>query len=172
MDMDNSTKVLYKVSVNFSHSIIWLCVLCVTFAVFYFAMPPLIELFSGDFIFPFIAEMSAISFAIGIALPILLLVIKLKIQIREDGIYLKVVPFNISYSKISWQELENYEPYEYIQNEVNKLSIKYTILGKSYGLGGKRGLKLQLVNGGAVYIESRRPEKIIEMINVAKNKNS
>ena len=170
--MENSTKILYRTAVSFSHSIIWLGVLCVTFAAFYFALPPLIELFSGDFIFPFIAEISAISFAIGLALPILLLVIKLKVQIREDGIYLKIIPFQFSYRKISWNDLENYVAYEYTQHKANKLGIKYTILGKSYGLGGKRGIQLQLVNGDSIYIESQRSSKIIEMINTAKDKNS
>ena len=166
--MEESTKILYRTASSFSHSIVWLAVLCVTFAAFYFALPPLIELFSGDFIFPFIAETSAIFFAIGLALPILLLVIKLKVQIREDGIYLKIVPFYFSYRKISWNDLLKYELYQYTEKEVNKLGIRYTILGKSYGLGGKHGLKLDLVNCNTIYIESLRSEKIIEMIKTAR----
>jgi len=169
--MEDSTKILYRTASSFSHSIIWLGVLCVTFAAFYFAMPPLIELFSGDFIFPFIVEVSAISFAVGLALPILLLVIKLKVQIREDGVYLKIIPFHFSYRKILWNDISNYELYEHGQKEVNKLGIIYAILGKSYSLGGKHGLKLDLETGKTIYIESRRSEKIIEMIKTAKSKN-
>jgi hypothetical protein len=169
--MKESSKVLYIGAVSFSHSLVWLGVLCVTFGAFYFALPPLIELFGGDFVFPFIAEVSAISFAIGLALPILLLVIKLKIQIREDGIYLKVIPFQISYRKISWNNLVNYEYYEHTQKEDNKLGIRYTIAGKAYGLGGRRGIKLELANGETIFIESRRPEKIIEIIKTVHNKN-
>lgn len=169
--MNESTKTLYQATVNFSHSLVWLGVMCVTFGAFYFALPPLIELFGGDFVFPFIAEVSAITFAIGIILPVLLLVMKLKIQVRQDGIYLKIIPFHLSYRKISWDDLANYEPYEYGQKETNELSVRYTIAGKSYGLGGRRGLKLELANGKRVFIESRKPEKIIEVIKTVSNKN-
>lgn len=169
--MRETPKILYRGAVSFSHSLIWLGVMCVTFGAFYFALPPLIELFSGDFVFPFIAEISAITFAIGLALPILLLVIKLKIQIRDDGIYLKIIPFSLSFRKIPWNDLANYSSYEQIQNQTNKLGIRYTISGKSYGLGGRRGLQLELRNDGMVYIESRKPEKIIEIIKSVNNKN-
>jgi hypothetical protein len=170
--MNHTTKILYKGAVNFSHSLVWLGVMGVTFGAFYFAFPPLIELFGGNFVLPFMAEISAISFAIGLALPILLLVIKLKIQVREDGIYLKIIPFQYSYRKIPWNDLTNYEPYEHTQKEVNKLGIRYTIVGKAYGLGGRRGIKLELAIGETVFIESRRPEKIIETIKTVNNKNS
>jgi len=169
--MKETPKVLYRGAVSFSHSLIWLGVLCVTFGAFYFALPPLIELFGGDFVFPFIAEISAISFTIGLALPILLLVIKLKIQIREDGIYLKIIPFKLSFRKISWNNLATYSSYEHTPKDVNKLGIRYTISGKSYGLGGRRGLQLELTNGETVFIESRKPEKIIEIIKSVSSKN-
>jgi hypothetical protein len=169
--MNDTTKVLYMGAVSFSHTLVWLGVMCVTFGAFYFALPPLIELFGGDFVFPSIAEISAISFATGLALPILLLVIKLKIQIREDGIYLKIIPFQLSYRKIPWNNLANYESYEYNQKEVNNLSIRHTIAGKAYGLGGRRGIKLELGNGETLFIESRRPEKIIQIIKTINNKN-
>lgn len=162
--MNESTKILYRVGVNFSQSLIWLCALCVTFGAIYFALPPLIELFGGEFVFPFIAEVSAIVFAMGIFLPVLLLVIKLKIQIRENGIYFRIVPFHLSYRRILWADLANYEVYKRIQKETNKLGIMNTIKGKSYGLGGNQGIELDLVNGSKIFIESRRPEKIIEMI--------
>lgn len=169
--MKETSKVLYRGAVSFSHSLIWLGVMCVTFGAFYFALPPLIELFGGDFVFPFIAEISAISFAIGLALPILLLVIKLKIQVREDGIYLKIIPFKLSFRKISWNDLTTYRTYEHTQKDANKLGIRYTISGKSYGLGGRRGLQLELTNGETVFIESRKPEKIIEIIKSVNSKN-
>jgi len=169
--MKETSKILYRGAVSFSHSLIWLGVMCVTFGAFYFALPPLIELFSGDFVFPFIAEISAISFAIGLALPILLLVIKLKIQIWEDGIYLKIIPFNLSYRKISWNDLATYKSYEHNQKETNKLGIRYTISGKSYGLGGRRGLQLDLTNGETIFVESRKPEKIIEIIKSVSSRN-
>jgi hypothetical protein len=168
--MNDSTKILYRGAISFSHSLIWIGVMCVTFGAFYFALPPLIELFGGDFVFPFIAEVSAITFAIGIILPVLLLAMKLKIQIRQDGIYLKIFPFHLSYRRISWDDLANYGSYEHQEKKTNKLGIRYTITGKSYGLGGRRGIMLELVNGGKVYIESRRPEKIIEVIKTVNNK--
>lgn len=168
--MKEAGNVLYRGAVNFSHSLIWLGVLCVTFAGIYFALPPLIEVSGGDFVFPTVVEISAISFTIGLALPILLLVIKLKIQIQQDGIYLRIIPFQLSYRKIPWDGLVNYESYEHHQKEVNRLGIRDTIAGKAYALGGQRAIKLVFANGKTVFIESRRPEKIIEVIKAINNK--
>ncbi|MGI0069539.1 MAG: hypothetical protein ACREAN_04705, partial [Nitrosopumilaceae archaeon] len=66
--------------------------------------------------------------------------------------------------------LTNYESYEHTQKEINKLGIRYTIVGKAYGLGGRRGVKLELANGETIFIESRKPEKIIETIKTVNNK--
>jgi hypothetical protein len=164
--------ILYQGAVNFSHSLIWIAALCVTFGAIYFALPPLIELFGGDFVFPSVVDISAISFAIGIILPILLLTIKLKIQIRKDGIYLKIIPFHVSYKKIQWDGLVNYEPYRSSPKEVNRLGIKDTFAGKSYALGGRLGIKLEFANGKTIFIESRRPEKIIDVIQTINKKNN
>jgi hypothetical protein len=170
--MKNGEDILYKGVVTFSHSMIWLCALCITFGAIYFALPPLIELMGGNFVFPTIVDMSAISFAIGISLPILLLAIKLEIQIQKDGIYVKIIPFHFSSRRIPWNGLVNYESYESSQKGINRMSIRETIAGRSYGLGGKRGVKLEFSNGKIIFIESRRPEKIIEIIKTIANKNS
>jgi glyoxylase-like metal-dependent hydrolase (beta-lactamase superfamily II) len=170
--MGNEENILYRGTITFTHSVIWLCVLCITFGAIYFALPPLIELFGGDFVFPTIVGISSISFAIGISLPILLLAIKLKIKIRKDGIHLKIVPFHFSYRRISWDDLVNYSSYEVNQKEINRMGIRETIAGRSYSLGGKRGIKLEFADGKMIFIESRRPEKIIEAIKTVVNKHN
>lgn len=168
--MKQRENVLYQEAANFSHSLIWIGVLCMTFGAIYFALPPLIEVSAGDFVFPSIVAIAAISFAIGLALPILLLAIKLKTQIRKDGIYLKIIPFQFSYRKIPLDDLVNCERYEYSQKAVNRLGIRNTIAGKGYALGGKRGIKLEFANGKTVFVESRRPEKIIGVIKTINKK--
>lgn len=170
--MRNEEDILYRGVVTFTHTIIWLCMLCVTFGTIYFALPPLIELFGGDFVFPTIVDISSISFATGISLPILLLSIKLKIQIRKDGIYLRIVPFHFSYRRIPWNGLVNYSSYEVGQKESNRMGMRETIAGRSYGLGGKRGIKLEFADGKTIFIESRRPEKIIGAIKTVVSKNN
>lgn len=170
--MKKTEGVLYQGTINFSHSLIWIGVLCVTFGSIYFALPPLIELFGGDFVFPSIVNISAISFAIGISLPILLLVINLKIQVKQDGIYLKIIPFQLSYRKIPWDGLVNYESYQAGQKGQNRLGIRDTIAGRSYALGGRRAIKLEFANGKTIFIESRRPDKLIEIISTIKKNNN
>jgi len=162
--MKQVENVLYQGAVNFSHSLIWICILCITFSAIYFALPPLIEVSAGDFVFPSIVAISAISFAIGLALPILLLAIKLRIQVRKDGIYLKIIPFQFSYRRIPFDDLVNCERYEYSQKDVNGLGLRNTIAGSAYALGGKRGIKLEFANRKKLFVESRRPEKIIDVI--------
>jgi hypothetical protein len=114
---------------------------------------------------------SSIFLAIGFILPVLLLTIKLRIQVRDDGLYIRVIPFQSSFKKISLADLKNCEPYEQKEKEENKLGLRYAISKKAYSLGGKRGIKLEFKNGQTIMLESKRQEKIIQAIKNVSNKN-
>ena len=169
--MESPKNILYREAQTFSHSLIWLVVLCITFGSVYFALPPLFELTGDRVPTTAVVVASSIFLAIGFILPVLLLTIKLRIQVRDDGLYVKVIPFQSSFKKISLADLKNCEPYEQRGKEENQLGLRYAISKKAYSLGGKRGIKLEFKNGQTILLESKRQEKIIQAIKNVSNKN-
>ena len=170
-EMESPANILYREAQTFSHSLVWLAVLCITFSSVYFALPPLFELTGDKPPTTVIVVASSIFLTMGFILPVLLLAIKLRIQVRDDGLYIRVIPFQSSFKKISLADLQNCEPYEQKEKEENKLGLRYAISKKAYSLGGKRGIKLEFKNGQTIMIESKRQEKIIQAIKNASNKN-
>ncbi|MDE1763574.1 MAG: hypothetical protein KGH88_04930 [Thaumarchaeota archaeon] len=167
MDKD----ILYREAHLFSHSVTWLVVICITFCSVYFALPPLFSIESDMAPTQLVVVASSVFLAVGFIFPVLLLTIKLRIQVRNDGLYVKVTPFQLLFKKISLAGLQNCEPYVPTEREKNKLGLKYAISKKAYSLGGKRGLRLEFKDGRVVLLESKRPEKIIQAINAASKTN-
>lgn len=170
--MESPTNILYREAQTFSHSLVWLVVLCITFSSVYFALPLIFEMTGDRSPTTPIVIASSIFLAIGFILPVLLLAIKLRTQVRDDGLYIRVVPFQSSFKKISLEDLQNCEPYEKREKEENKLGLMYAISKKAYSLGGKRGIKLEFKNGQTILLESKRQEKIIQAIKDASKKIS
>ncbi|MDE1727362.1 MAG: hypothetical protein KGH89_08905 [Thaumarchaeota archaeon] len=170
--MENTENILYREAQTFSHSSVWLVVLCITFSSVYFGLPQLFEIAGDRSPTTTIVVASSIFLAIGFILPVLLLMIKLRIQVRNDGLYIRVVPFQSSFKKISLADLQDCKSYEQQEKEENKLGLRYAISKKAYSLGGKRGIKLELKNGQTILVESKRPEKIIQAIKTASSKNA
>lgn len=168
--MEN-TNVLYREASLFSHSAIWLVVICITFCSVYFALPQLFAIESDTSPTIGVVIASSVFLAIGFILPILLLVIKLRIQVQNDGLYVKIIPFHFSFKKISLEGLQNCESYMPQGKEKNKLSLRNAISKKAYSLGGRRGIQLEFKDGKIILLESKRPEKIIQAIKAASNLN-
>jgi hypothetical protein len=169
--MESPTNILYRETQTFSHSLVWLVILCITFSSVYFALPPLFEMTGDRAPSTTIVIASSIFLAIGFILPVLLLTIKLRIQVRDDGLYIRVIPLQSSFKKISLADLQNCEPYEQREKEENKLGLRYAISKKAYSLGGKRGIRLEFKNGQTIMLESKRQEKIIQAIKNVSNKS-
>lgn len=164
--MENSS-VLYREVNHFSHSLIWLVVICITFCSVYFALPQLFAIGSVNSPSDFIVVMSSIFLTIGFVLPTFLLAIKMRIQVRTDGLYVKIVPFHMSFRKVSLADLKNFEPYMPQGKEENKLGLRYAVAKKAYAVGGKRGIRLEFKDGRVVLLESRFAEKFILAIGKA-----
>jgi|SRR5579872_306669 len=168
--MEN-TNPLYREANLFSHSAIWLVVICITFCSVYFALPQLFAIESDKVPSTGVVIASSVFLTIGFILPILLLAIKLRIQVRNDGLYVKITPFHFSFKKISLEGLQNCESYVPQGKEKNKLSLRNAISKKAYSLGGRRGIQLEFKDGKIILLESKRPEKIIQAIKSASNLN-
>ena len=139
----------------------------VFFCSIYFGLPQLFAIGSANPPSDMTVVVSSIFLAVGIILPVFLLTIKMRIQVRKDGLYVVILPFHLSFKKISLAGLQNCESYVPKEKEENKLRLKYALLKKAYSVGGRRGIRLDFSDGRVMMIESRRPEKIVEAIKTA-----
>lgn len=163
------SEVLYREANHFSHGAVWLAVICLTFSSVYFALPQLFAM-ASDRSPPYgVIVGSSVFIAVGFALPILLLAIKLKVQVRHDGLYIKMLPFHFSFKKINLSGLRNCEPYLQSGKGENMLGLVQALKKKSYSLGGRKGIRIEFDDGRVVFLESRRPEKITHAIKTAAN---
>ncbi len=159
--------ILYREVTLFSNSVIWLVVISITFCSVYFALPQLFAIVGDKPPSTIIIIASSVFLVIGLILPIVLLAIKLRIQVRNDGLYVKIIPFQISFKKISLSDIQNCEPYMAQEKEENKLGLKYAISRKAYSFGGRRGIRIEFKDGHIILLESKHPEKIIQAIKMA-----
>ena len=98
----------------------------------------------------------------GIGLPALILSARLITEVRNDGIYIRFVPFHFSFHKIAFEELKSFEVRKYnALREYGGWGIRYGPQGKAYNVGGNRGVQLELVDGKRILIGSQRPEEFL-----------
>ncbi|MFL5741998.1 MAG: DUF6141 family protein [Flavisolibacter sp.] len=91
--------------------------------------------------------------------------VRLVTRIRKDGIYVRYQPFQASFIRFGWNEIEGVYIREYnAVLEYNGWGIKTGIAGRSYTAGGNTGLQLELRNGTRVLIGTRQPEKLQQLI--------
>lgn len=87
---------------------------------------------------------------------------KLVTQIREDGIYVRYLPFLPSFVRFGWTEIEEVYIREFDPlMEYNGWGIKTGVSGRSYTIGGNTiGIQLVLQNGTRVLIGTQRGEEV------------
>ena len=104
-------------------------------------------------------------FIFGIGLPALFLFGKLVTEVRNDGIYVRFIPFHRSFRKIAFTEVKQYEVRTYCPiMEYGGWGIRYSSSGKAYNVSGKQGLQLELLNGKRLLIGSQQPEELLRAI--------
>ncbi len=121
--------------------------------------------------------LSVADLLVGCSLPVLIiiffLVMQLKTQIDDTGIYFRFVPFHLKMKKIGWDEIDKayirtYSPLkEYGGWGIRKGMGK---TGTAYNISGNEGLQLELKNGKKTLIGTRRPAEIIQLLEQRKRK--
>ena len=86
---------------------------------------------------------------------------------RHDGLYIKFFPIHLSYRKIRWEEIKNYQARTY--NPIREfggwgIRWSWSLKRKAYNVSGNRGVQLELSNGKQVLVGSQRPEELAQAI--------
>ncbi|MGN7410919.1 DUF6141 family protein [Sporosarcina sp. SAFN-010] len=102
----------------------------------------------------------------GVTLPVLMLgVLKLIIEVRSDGIYVRLFPFQIHYKQYLFKEISNYETLTYSPlKRFGGWGIRFNSKGETaYNLNGKKGVELRL-KYNKVVIGTQKPDELKKAI--------
>lgn len=113
--------------------------------------------------------LSVICFAISVALPLLVLKMRLHVRVSRNELCVRYAPFvnrRIPLKTITCCEAVDYRPLR----DYGGWGIRFTLTGKdrAYNVHGNRGVQLELSNGKRVLIGSQRPEELASAIEAAK----
>lgn len=100
---------------------------------------------------------------ISLSMTLLFINFRLDTQIKEDGIYVRFFPFNISYRHHSWETIEKAYIREYSPiKEYGGWGIRYSFngRGKAMNISGRIGLQLEFKNGKKLLIGTNKAEDI------------
>lgn len=162
MNQENGTSPMYREIQQFRQVWIWAIVIVIAGLMWYVSVRQLLlhRLF-GDRPMPDIL-LVILCFIFGIGLPALFLFGKLVTEVRNDGIYVRFIPFHRSFHKIAFNELKRYEVRTYRPiMEYGGWGIRYGSSGKAYNVSGKHGVQLELLNGKRLLIGSQQPEELL-----------
>ena len=99
------------------------------------------------------------------ALAAILTSTKMVTQIRRDGIYVRFPPFQPSFHKYSWENIDVL----YLRNfdavsEYRGWGIKAGPAGKGYIVSGDKGLQLELRDNSNVLLGTQRPAELANVL--------
>lgn len=93
----------------------------------------------------------------GIGLPALFFFGRLITEVRDDGIYIRFIPFHRTSHRIAFKDVKHFEVRTYHPfREYGGHSIRYGSNGKAYNVSGDHGVQIELLNGEWLLIGFQR----------------
>jgi hypothetical protein len=101
----------------------------------------------------------------GVLLPIgigfLIWVARLETEVRQDGLYIRYVPFHRHFKRFEARDLSQYHACTYRPIlEYGGWGIRCGWRGRAYNVSGNRGVQLVFQNGRQVLIGSSKPSEL------------
>ena len=109
----------------------------------------------------------------GIAFPVLMLgALKLIVEVREEGLYVRFVPFHVQYKQYLFKNIRHYECITYSPlKRFGGWGIRFNLKGeKAYNMNGKKGIELQLKHN-TVVIGTQKPDELKKALDLAQKHN-
>ncbi len=106
----------------------------------------------------------------GILLPLFIFSIKLIVEVRDSGIYVKFFPIHLSFKHHPLEDIVSYDVITYRPlRDYGGWGIRYGSKGKAYNISGNRGLMLEFRNGKHLLLGSQDPDSLKQAIIRAKD---
>lgn len=166
--MGSESTVLFREVQRFDQWWLWLLVLVATSMVWYGAIQQLIlgKAF-GDNPTSDIG-MSILLILFGILLPLFMYSLKLRTEVRQDGLYVRFYPFHLSFRHYPYTNINIYRVRKYSPiREYGGWGIRYGRKGMAYNVRGNRGVELEFNDGKSLLIGSQEPEELERYIHIA-----
>lgn len=160
--MEKHTKVVYR-EIQRPQQILWwgLILLVTIFMWYWFIQQIILGVPMGDKPAP--DAVTIIFWVIfGIVFPVLMLgVLKLITEVRDDGLYIRFVPFHFQYKQYLFKDIRHYESITYSPlKRFGGWGIRFNLKGETtYNLNGKEGIELKL-KYNKVVIGTQQPDKL------------
>ena len=168
----NDTRIFFHETQHFRQIWLWALVVAISLVVIYAMIQQLIldNPFGGNPASDLGLVIMGIIFGLGF--PVFFYCLHLAIEVREDGLYYRFVPFHLSVRKIEFADLMKYQARTYSPiKEYGGWGIRYGQGGVAYNISGNRGVQLLLTNGKSIMLGSQRPEELVEAIDRAMGKS-
>jgi len=94
--------------------------------------------------------------------------LRLKTEVRADGIYFKMWPLHRSFRRIPWSEIQRYEAKQYRPiREFGGWGIRWAPGKIAYNVRGNRGVWIERTNERSVLLGSQHPDEFANAIDEA-----
>lgn len=94
--------------------------------------------------------------------------IRLRTEVRDDGIYVRMWPLHRTVRRISWSSIADYEARTYSPlREFGGWGIRWAPGKIAYNVSGNRGVWIERKNGKDVLVGSQQPEQFVRAIDEA-----
>ena len=165
-------KILYTESQRFKQIIVWVLLI----AIFIFVSTPQIyilvkQVFIGIPVGnkPMSNEGIWVVTSVSILIPLLIiqlfLLMKLETQIKEDGIYVRYLPFQMKFKYYSWTDLSKCYVRQYSPvGEYGGWEMKGRGNNKALNISGNKGLQLEIKDGKKLLIGTNNPDEITSIL--------
>lgn len=103
----------------------------------------------------------------GLLFPLFFLwVLRLEVEVREDGVYFRFFPLHLTFRRIPFEEVAHCSARTYNPvREYGGWGIRYSLRGgRAYNVRGNRGVQLVLRNGERILLGSQRAEELARAV--------
>lgn len=154
-----NNKILFSETQKITQWWIWLIMLIITISVIITAYQTLINARPENFVG------LIIGLTICILLYTLLFTIRLKTIIKDDGIYVKLFPFHLSFRHYPWDIISESYIREYNSIlEYGGWGLRGVYKDKAFNISGNKGLQLKFKNGKKLLIGTNKASEIKNII--------
>jgi len=111
--------------------------------------------------------------AFGVLFPLFIMSIRLVVEVRNSGLYVKFFPIHLSFRHYSFDDISSANVIRYHPlRDYGGWGIRYGCRGKAYNISGNKGLMLVFTNGKRLMLGSQEPEVLKMSIEQGRNRRN
>lgn len=160
--------VLFRETQRFTQPLIWMVILGCAAVMWWMSIHHVAAGRIGDNVGTDIF-IAAFFLAFGVGLPALFLALQLITEVRQDGIYVRFVPFHRKWRRFGFDEVTNIESRTYSPLlDYGGWGLRLGPCGWAYNVKGTLGVHLTFNTGKQLLIGTQQPDAFMHTVNEAR----